>query len=138
MARCRSRVWAWFSASARVSLSSTPPLARAPGDNGRSSRESKLLKVCCPVARARTLFYLKQSGELATPRSFFGSPSSLSPRLKATCSPKASSEVWDESLRYPEIRSSRVVPRGIQRPIRSRTQCYTRARLSGLRRFSCA
>lgn len=53
MARCRSRVWAWFSASARVSLSSTPPLARAPGDNGRSSRESKLLKVCCAVARAR-------------------------------------------------------------------------------------
>lgn len=54
-----------------MSLGSTPLLARAPGDNGRSSREPKLLKVCCPAARARSPCYLKESGELAAPRSSF-------------------------------------------------------------------
>lgn len=136
-APCSSRVWAWFAARARVSLGSTPLLARAPGDDGRSSREPKLLKQCY-AARARSPGYLKGSGELATPRSSFsGPPSSVSPRLEATCSLKAWSDVCGESLRYPEIRSSRVAPRGIQRALRwARSRCCTRALRSGPRPFS--
>lgn len=53
-----SGVWAWFAARARVLLGSTLLLARALGENGRSSREARLLKVSRPARRALGAYYL--------------------------------------------------------------------------------